>query len=92
MIETFTILSKKVMISGEELIDANPGFDQDGNPAVMFSLVHWGKKFGRITGKNIGKPFAIVLDNKVISAPVIQGQIFQMVKSLEIFLFKNLEI
>ena len=65
------------MISGEELIDANPGVDQDGNPAVMFALsTAGGKKFGRITGKNIGKPFAIVLDNKVISAPVIQSQIF----------------
>ena len=74
---TYYLIQKRVMISGEDLIDANPGFDQDGNPAVMFSLsTSGGKKFGRITGKNIGKPFAIVLDNKVISAPVIQGQIF----------------
>ena len=71
------LIQKRIMISGEELVDANPGFDQDGNPAVMFTLsTSGGKKFGRITGKNIGKPFAIVLDNKVISAPVIQGQIF----------------
>ena len=73
----YYLIQKKIMISGEELIDASPGFDQNGNPAVMFSLsASGGKKFGRITGKNIGKPFAIVLDNKVISAPVIQGQIF----------------
>ena len=75
--DVYYLIQKRVMISGEELIDANPGFDQDGNPAVMFALsTSGGKKFGRITGKNIGKPFAIVLDNKVISAPVIQGQIF----------------
>ena len=75
--DVYYLIQKRVMISGEELIDANPGFDQDGNPAVMFALsTLGGKKFGRITGKNIGKPFAIVLDNKVISAPVIQGQIF----------------
>ena len=75
--DIYYLIQRRVMISGDELIDANPGFDQDGNPAVMFALsTSGGKKFGRITGKNIGKPFAIVLDNKVISAPVIQGQIF----------------
>ncbi len=75
--DEYYLIQKRIMISGEELIDASPGFDQVGNPAVMFSLSSsGGKKFGRITGKNIGKPFAIILDNKVISAPVIQGQIF----------------
>ncbi len=76
-VENFYLIQRRVMVSGEDLVDANPGFDQDGNPAVMFSLsTSGGKKFGRITGKNIGKAFAIVLDNKVISAPIIQGQIF----------------
>ncbi len=75
--DKFYMIQKKVMVSGEELIDAKSAFDQDGNPAVMFTLTtSGGKKFGRITGKNIGRPFAIVLDNKVISAPIIQGQIF----------------
>ncbi len=73
----FYMIQKKVMVSGEELTDAKAAFDQDGNPAVMFTLTtSGGKKFGRITGKNIGRPFAIILDNKVISAPIIQGQIF----------------
>ncbi len=73
----YYLIQKRVMISGEELTDATPGFDQNGNPAVMFVLsTAGGKKFGRVTGKNIGKPFAIVLDNKVISAPIIQSQIF----------------
>ena len=65
------------MISGEQLTDARPGFDQDGGSAVMFTLTtSGGKKFGKITGKNIGKAFAIILDKKVISAPIIQAQIF----------------
>ena len=65
------------MISGEQLTDARPGFDQDGGSAVMFTLTTaGGKKFGKITGKNIGKAFAIILDKKVISAPIIQAQIF----------------
>ena len=71
------LIQKKVMISGESLTDARPGFDQDGSSAVMFTLTtSGGKKFGKITGKNIGKAFAIVLDDKVISAPIIQGQIY----------------
>ncbi len=71
------LIQKKTMISGEELTNAQPGFDQDGNPAVMFTLTTaGGKKFGRITGKNVGRAFAIILDDKVISAPIIQGQIF----------------
>ena len=75
--DKYYLIQKRIMISGEELTDATPGFDQNGNPAVMFVLsASGGKKFGRVTGKNIGKPFAIVLDNKVISAPIIQSQIF----------------
>jgi len=75
--EKFYLIQKKVMISGEQLTDARPGFDQDGGSAVMFTLTTaGGKKFGKITGKNIGKAFAIILDKKVISAPIIQGQIF----------------
>ena len=75
--DKYYLIQKRIMISGEELTDATPGFDQNGNPAVMFVLsASGGKKFGRVTGKNIGKPFAIVLDNKVISVPIIQSQIF----------------
>ena len=75
--DKFYLIQKKVMISGESLTDARPGFDQDGNSAVMFTLTTaGGKKFGKITGKNIGKAFAIILDDQVISAPIIQGQIY----------------
>jgi len=71
------MVNKKVMVSGEMLKDASPTFDRNNSPSVSFQLSPLGgKKFGRVTGQNIGKPFAIVLDNKVVSAPVIQSQIF----------------
>ena len=65
------------MVSGEMLKDANPTFDRNNSPSVSFQLsALGGKKFGRVTGKHIGRAFAIVLDGKVVSAPVIQSQIF----------------
>ena len=65
------------MVSGEMLTDARSSFDQNGRPSVSFSLTpEGGKRFGRVTARNIGKPFAIILDGKVVSAPVIQAQIF----------------
>ncbi|XDA99886.1 protein translocase subunit SecD [Sulfitobacter sp. LCG007] len=71
----YTIESAPV-VTGEELVDAQPSFDQDGRPAVSFRFNTSGaRKFGDYTAENIGAPFAIVLDNEVISAPVIQSHI-----------------
>jgi preprotein translocase subunit SecD len=71
------MINKRVMVSGEMLKDANPTFDRNNSPSVSFQLsALGGKKFGRVTGKHIGRAFAIVLDGKVVSAPVIQSQIF----------------
>lgn len=71
------VVEKRVMVSGEELDTASAGFDQNNRPAVNFQLnASGGRKFGRVTGENIGRPFAIVLDSKVVSAPIIQSQIF----------------
>ena len=65
------------MVSGELLDTAQASFDQNNRPAVSFTLNATGaKRFGRVTGANIGRPFAIVLDGKVVSAPTIQSQIF----------------
>ena len=73
----FFVVEKRVMVSGESLETASATFDQNNRPSVSFSLNAAGaKKFGRVTGTNIGRPFAIVLDGKVVSAPTIQGQIF----------------
>ncbi len=64
------------VVTGEELTDAQPSFDQNGRPAVSFRFNPSGaRKFGEYTAENIGSPFAIVLDNEVISAPVIQSAI-----------------
>jgi preprotein translocase subunit SecD len=64
------------MLGGENLVNASPGFDQYGRPSVNFKFDAFGaRKFGNITGKNIGKQLAIVLDNQVISAPRIDSQI-----------------
>jgi len=72
----FYILEKAAVVTGEELVDAQPDFDQNGRPAVSFRFNPTGaRKFGTYTAENIGSPFAIVLDGEVISAPVIQGHI-----------------
>ncbi len=70
-------VEKQVMVQGEDLTDAQPGFDQrTGEPVVNFRFnIRGGQKFGQVTSANVGRPFAIVLDNKVISAPRILGPI-----------------
>jgi preprotein translocase subunit SecD len=73
---TFYVLEQAPVVSGEELVDAQPSFDQNGLPAVNFRFNPAGaRKFGDYTAENIGNPFAIVLDEEVISAPVIQSHI-----------------
>ena len=72
----FYTLETAPVVTGEELVDAQPSFDQNGRPAVSFRFNTSGaRKFGDYTAQNIGSPFAIVLDNEVISAPVIQSHI-----------------
>jgi preprotein translocase subunit SecD len=65
------------MVSGADLTDAQPGFDQrTSEPVVNFRFNTSGaRKFGQATTENVGRPFAIVLDNEVISAPVIREPI-----------------
>jgi len=64
------------IITGSHLKDARATLDQQGNPAVSFELTSEGAEiFGEATSKLIGKRMAIVLDNKVISAPVVRSRI-----------------
>lgn len=64
------------VVSGEELNDALPSTDQNGQPSVDFRFNPTGaRKFGAYTSANVGQPFAIVLDDEVISAPVIRQAI-----------------
>ena len=71
------LIRKRVMVSGDTLIDSQPSFDSRTNePVVTFRFDSAGaKRFGAATAKNVGKLFAIVLDRKVISAPVIREPI-----------------
>ena len=71
------LVEKHVLVSGADLVDAQPGFDQRTNePIVSFRFNSSGaRKFAEATQANVGKPFAIVLDNKVVSAPVIREPI-----------------
>ncbi|MDX5359507.1 MAG: protein translocase subunit SecD [Rhodobacterales bacterium] len=72
----FYVIEQAPVVTGEELVDAQPAFDQNGRPAVNFRFNPSGARvFGDYTAGNIGRPFAIVLDNEVISAPVIQSHI-----------------
>jgi preprotein translocase subunit SecD len=72
----FYLLDAGAVVTGEELVDAQPSFDQNGRPAVNFRFNPSGaRKFGDYTAENIGNPFAIVLDSEVISAPTIQSHI-----------------
>lgn len=72
----FYVLEQTPVVSGEQLVDAQPDFDQNGRPAVSFRFNASGARiFGLYTAENIGNPFAIVLDEEVISAPVIQAHI-----------------
>jgi preprotein translocase subunit SecD len=71
------MVQKRVMVAGEDLTDAQPGFEQQtGEPDVNFAFnLRGGRSFGEVTSQNVGRRFAIVLDGKVISAPVIRTAI-----------------
>jgi protein-export membrane protein SecD len=78
------LVERRIMVGGDRLTSARPGFDpQSGQPVVNFEFDSiGGRQFGAVTRDNVGRPFAIVLDNEVISAPRInepimggQGQI-----------------
>tara|TARA_B100001245_G_scaffold236029_1_gene225427 strand:- start:1688 stop:3244 length:1557 start_codon:yes stop_codon:yes gene_type:complete len=70
-------VSKRIIISGENLIDAQPRMDNETNETIVsFTLDRVGaKRFGKATTTGIGKKLAIVLDGKIISAPVVQDAI-----------------
>jgi preprotein translocase subunit SecD len=71
------VLKKQVLVSGGDLSDAQTAFDQrSGEPVVSFKFNSSGaRKFAQATTEGVGQRFAIVLDNQVISAPVIREPI-----------------
>ena len=70
-------ISKRIILSGENLINAQPKLDNQSNQAVVsFTFDRVGsKKFAKATSKNVGRRVAIILDNKIISAPVVREAI-----------------
>jgi len=70
------VVYKQVLVEGANLTDARAAFDQNNQPVVDFTFDATGaRKFGEVTQENVGRPFAIILDNKVISAPNIREPI-----------------
>ena len=72
----YIAVKRRVMVSGDQLTDASQSFDQDGRPDINIKFNTAGaRRFGRATQENVGKPFAIILDDKVLSAPNINEPI-----------------
>jgi len=69
-------VKRRVMVSGDQLTDAKQSFDQDGRPVVSITFNTTGaRRFGNVTRENVNKPFAIILDDKILSAPNINEPI-----------------
>ena len=72
----FMAVKRRVMVSGDQLTDAKQSFDQNGQPDIDITFNTAGaRRFGRVTQENVGKPFAIILDDKILSAPNINEPI-----------------
>jgi preprotein translocase subunit SecD len=73
---TPVVVYKNVLVSGADLSDAKTGFDLNNQAVVDFTFNSIGaRKFGEVTEQNVGRPFAIILDNEVVSAPYIREPI-----------------
>src|SRR5437763_1052504 len=69
-------VKRRVLVSGDQLTDASQSFDHDGRPDINIKFNTAGaRRVGRATQENVGKPFAIILDDKVLSAPNINEPI-----------------
>jgi preprotein translocase subunit SecD len=72
----YYLVRKAAAVTGRDLRSARPSLDENNRPAVSFTLSSEGAaKFGKVTGENIGRDLAIILDGKVQSAPRIDGRI-----------------
>ncbi len=70
------VVKRRAIVSGDQLVDSQVSSDQNGSPAVSFRFDSTGgRRFAQATQENVGKPFAIILDGKVISAPNINEPI-----------------
>src|SRR5207248_188218 len=72
----FIAVKRRVMVSGDQIVKANQGYDENGRPDIEIAFNTAGaRRFGRTTQENVGKPFAIILDDKVLSYPNINEPI-----------------
>ena len=72
----YYLVRKVAAVTGQDLRNARPSLDENNQPAVSFTLSNeGGRKFGKVTGENIGRQLAIILDGRVQSAPRIDGRI-----------------
>jgi preprotein translocase subunit SecD len=73
---SFYLVRKVAAVTGQDLRNARPSLDENSRPAVAFSLTNEGaRKFGKVTGENVGRFLAIILDKRVQSAPRIESRI-----------------
>jgi preprotein translocase subunit SecD len=73
---SYYLVRKVAAVTGRDLRNARPSIDENNQPAVSFTLNNeGGRKFGAVTGDNIGRQLAIILDGKVQSAPRIDSRI-----------------
>ena len=73
---SFYLVRKVAAVTGQDLRNARPSLDENSRPAVAFSLTNEGaRKFGKVTGENVGRYLAIILDKRVQSAPRIESRI-----------------
>ncbi|MEQ1484993.1 protein translocase subunit SecD [Methyloglobulus sp.] len=69
------LLDKRVIVTGDQIVDASSGMDQDGRPAVFISLNGVGAaKMGKLTQANVGKPMAVVFIENKVETKVVDGQ------------------
>ena len=74
--DQYFVLERTAILSGDDLVDAQPSFDQNGRPSVSFRFNPSGARvFGQYTSENVGALFATVLDDRVVTAPQIQEPI-----------------
>ncbi len=74
--DVWYVVNQVAAVTGRDLSSAQPSLDVNGRPDINFTLTRDGAaRFAQVTGQNVGKQLAIVLDNRVVSAPVIESQI-----------------
>jgi preprotein translocase subunit SecD len=73
---TYYLVKRAAAVTGRDLRNARPSLDENNRPAVSFTLnTEGGRKFGKVSGENIGRQLAIILDGRVQSAPTLEGRI-----------------